>query len=376
MEGEINFKNKIQFTNKNLLKIPTKNSVIEKNETENFNLINSEFNRSNENTIRLINNQNENEINIDTKSINENNLNKPHKLNSQNLEYSKPTKYFDVYYRKIFFSKDNIIFNIIFYDVTDLISARIKISEENIKKQKVLAKIAHEFKTPLTSIISLIGILRDSFDDFHKKIGQTNNNDTIETLDLIQNLSRYVIFLTSDIINYSNPDNINDVKLNNQRINFREISVFCFDILKSLLYCNISKLKKIKPEIIFDGSLEFMNFFSDEVRIKQILLNFISNSVKFTSEGFIKLIFHRHEENDTIVLTIEDSGRGIKEEDKLLIFKDFFRSENYNINSLIDTNIGTGLGLSICKNLADKMEMKIEFSSTFGIGTKLSLVIF
>jgi len=308
----------------------------------------------------------------------------------------KKIKFFDVYYRRINLSNDNIIYNIIFYDVTDLINSRITIDEENKLKHKVLAKMAHEFKTPLTSIICLVSKLLSSYRNnsennkidgnnicntkISKKIKKIKNelqHSSIDTLNLIKNLSEYVIFLTSDIINYSNPKNINDIQLNNQNINLKEISEFCFDILKSLLYCNYSKFEKIKPELIFDDSLDYIQLYSDEFRIKQILLNFISNSVKFTNEGFIKLNFSKcGVEKNLINISLEDSGIGIREENQFLLFRDFSNLEkNYNINSLINANVGSGLGLSICKNLSDKLKMKITLESVYGKGTKIGLNI-
>lgn len=193
------------------------------------------------------NSENKNYTNND-ESINYN------KCDNDNKPNNNETIYFDVYFRKIIISEENIIYNIIFYDVTDLISAKLKILGENNKKQRLFAKMAHEFKTPLTSIISLISILKDNIEpspshSSFKIYCERNfkiNKDTNNTLDLIQNLSQHVIFLISDIINYSNMDKINEMKFENNKIDFKEISRFCFDILRSLLYCNFSKLKKLK----------------------------------------------------------------------------------------------------------------------------------
>ncbi len=301
-------------------------------------------------------------------------------------------KFFDVYYRRINLSNDNIVYNIIFYDVTDLILANIKIDEENKIKHRVLAKMAHEFKTPLTSITSLISLLLSSYEDIsiNKNIDVNNfcdskkkdekvkneNHRIIDTLNLIQNLSNYVIILTSDIIHFSNPNNIDDIQLNNQKIDLRDISTFCFDILKSLLYCNNYKFKKIIPELFFDDLLDFIELYTDEVKLKQILLNFISNSVKFTNEGFIKLNFSKCLEKNQLKISVEDSGIGIREESKVYLFRDYSKLEKNNtINSLNKNNIGSGLGLSICKNLADKLKMKINIQSDYRKGSIISLII-
>jgi len=310
------------------------------------------------------------------------------------------TLYFEVYFRRIYFSDDNIIYNLILYDVSDLIHSKLKILDENKKKQKVFAKIAHEFKTPLTSIISLISILKDDIElelennideeIQHYKGSKTNNKiknpkannkkdilneDTCKTLDIIQNLSRFVIFLTSDIINYSDPENMNQLKLDINKVDFKEMSIFCYDILRSLLYCNHEKFKKIKTKLIYDESLDILNYFSDQVRLKQILLNFISNSVKFTNEGFINLIFKKCSDNDKLILTVKDSGIGIKNEDKNFLFKEYFKNEDVKLNNLNNANIGSGLGLAICKNMADRLNIKINIDSEYSKGSAISLII-
>jgi len=135
-----------------------------------------------------------------------------------------------------------------------------------------------------------------------------------------------VIFLSSDIVSYlhSHPDNINSIKLDYDKIDFKEISVFCFDILKSILYCSMSKHKKIKTKLIFDKNLDTILINSDQKRIKQMLLNFISNSVKFTSEGFIKLIFRKSKNKDYIVISVKDTGIGIKDNEKKFLFQEFY----------------------------------------------------
>jgi len=138
----------------------------------------------------------------------------------------------------------------------------------------------------------------------------------------------------------------------------------------------MSKLKKIKTELIYDDSLNSISHYSDQVRMKQILLNFISNSVKFTNEGFINLIFKNEADKKSIKITVKDSGFGLKDIDKKLLFKEFYKNENTKVNNLNNTNVGSGLGLAICKNIADKLNMKIAMESEYGKGTEMSLIIF
>ena len=149
-----------------------------------------------------------------------------------------------------------------------------------------------------------------------------------------------------------------------------KIMKFCKDICNTLL---ISKEKENYINIIFelDERIQTDNIKvkSDEFRLKKILLNFISNSVKFTKNGFIKIQTILSE--NTIKLSIEDKGVGMLQEDITKLFNDnmmFRTSEKYNQE-------GSGLGLSICKTIASKLNHKIEVKSQYGEGSLFSILI-
>lgn len=149
---------------------------------------------------------------------------------------------------------------------------------------------------------------------------------------------------------------------------------FCFQILNSLLFCNINKKEKIKATLLFDESLDFVKINSDELRIKQIVLNLISNAVKFTNEGEIKLKCKKKSLNGILYvrISITDSGKGIKEEDKVKLFNDFVMLEPSKNE---DNKFGSGLGLSICKNIAEKLNLILDFKSDYGKGSKFLIYI-
>lgn len=291
----------------------------------------------------------------------------PHKKNK--------VKFFDIYFRKVSFGSDNILNNIIFYEVTDLINSKIELYEENKMKNKIMTKIAHEFKTPLISIISLTNSLKGS--GSLSTLSAPANMQLQKTCDLIQNLSRFIIFLTSDIIHYSNSKNMIDLNFNIQDIDFNEIIEFCYDILNSLLYCNQAKFQKIQTELKYDKNIDKISLKSDDVRIKQIIINFISNSVKFTNQGKIVLECSLRNDIECIQMGVIDTGLGIKDEAKAKLFTDFINIEDENNNYRNNLNIalGSGLGLSICKNMAEKLKMKIKFESNYGYGSTFMLLI-
>lgn len=315
---------------------------------------------------------------------------------------------------------------------TTIISKSVK--EIEAESEKKLAKVIHEFKTPLNAIIGLISDLMIKFDKGEKteKIekmmkknqskksnninteSRTNNHNEVisdnntykkhkysnasnaieinfkqneslhksltaenqlklksskQTLSIINSLSNYLIFLVSDFVQYSNSKRNQDIQVFVEKIELRSILEFCFDILNALLICRNAQVA-IETIIEIEDKIGMLELKSDEMRLKQILLNLISNSVKFTKSGAIKILAKTKHNRSAVKITIEDTGMGIRPEDKQLLFKDFELKDKSKFNKH-----GSGLGLSICKFLADKLEHKLKIKSIHGEGTKITLEI-
>lgn len=195
-----------------------------------------------------------------------------------------------------------------------------------------------------------------------------------QSLNIISNLANYIVFLISDIIQHINNKDVKSLKINISKIEYKEITEFCFEILEALLFCNIKKKEKIKTSLIFDKRLNNIKTESDEIRIKQILLNLISNSVKFSNEGEIKLkcILKKFEGKFYVKISVIDTGIGIKEMDIKKLFKEFVQLENGHVEN---NKLGSGLGLSICKNIAKRLGFLLNVKSEYKKGSKFSLFI-
>lgn len=283
--------------------------------------------------------------------------------------FTSKQKYFNVLHRRIKIYDNNIIDNFFFTDITGVISFKINQIQESNQRQRMFAKASHEFKTPLNSIIGMISHILNPTENKYLIPKETQDD-----LRVVSNLSNYVIFLISDIIQYTDSTiKSGELKINMNYVNLKDVMDFCFQILNSLLFCNTVKKEKIKTSLIFDESLEFFKILSDELRIKQILLNLISNAVKFTNQGEIKLKCKKTILNGKLYvkITISDSGNGIREEDKKRLFNDFVMLEP----SKSDNKFGSGLGLSICKNIAEKMNLILDFKTTYGKGSKFFIYV-
>lgn len=294
--------------------------------------------------------------------------------------------FYDVYYRKIKTGKNNnYIEDLFFNEVSELINYKQSLLDENSRKQKVFAKIAHEFKTPLNSLIGIATSIKDN----DKLLSERTKND----LNTMENLSNYLIFLVSDIINYVNLSGFTEIKCQKSLIDIKDVLNFCFEILKSLVSCNRNKQDNILTCLKINDEIGTLLIKSDEIRIKQILLNFISNAVKFTNEGKISLKARKlvKESNTFLKITVADTGIGINKTEEIKLFQDFHvlknnKNKNPNISNVnnelfsnspnkLNNSLGSGLGLSICKAIAEKIGIYIDFSSKEKEGSKFSIEI-
>jgi len=321
---------------------------------------------------------------------------------------------YQVYFRKLQ-EYDNLIdFSI--YNITKIKEAERLKAEDELKDQ-FFAKIAHEFKTPINSILGLISKIKCKLELFLLK-----ENDKIKyEINQVENLSNYTIFLIHDIIDYSkNNKKVSMFNFKREKLDIKEIIEFCKGILETLLISK-GKEKSIKIEINIDKKNFQRNFYaySDTFRIKQILLNFISNSVKFTKSGFIrlnvelaymenKIVGHlqnksahnsvikfskmnnrdeflnkskyksniysycrnEHKKVPHLIISVIDSGMGISDSELKNISEEenAFMRKDYNIE-------GSGLGLSISKFFAKALNHKIKVCSEVGKGSEFSLIL-
>ncbi len=272
-------------------------------------------------------------------------------------------KYYDVYYRKFKITDTNFVYDLMFYESTDLIVSLLKFEEVTNQKHQILGKLVHEFKTPLTSILGLIDNIKVS--------QETDNKLILQNFKIIKGLSSYAIFLISDMIYFSSSKKAEEINILMQQIDVRSAILFSFDVLNSLISCSKSKSDAVSTELEFDEDAYHLTVEADETRLKQIMLNLISNAVKFTNFGLIKIKCFKHPEKELLLISVSDSGAGIKETNQKMLFNHFFmESEVYASNSL-----GSGLGLSICKTMANKMNMEISFKSNYGQGTEFIIEI-
>ena len=231
-----------------------------------------------------------------------------------------------------------------------------------MKKLNFIANMGHEVRTPLNAIISMIELL-------------SNTELTVKQFEYINSLRTcgfQLMDILNDILDFSKIMN-NGIKLKYEPMSINK----CVHSVITML--NNKALEKDLPiNHTIDNKIPDM-VIGDSIRIKQILMNVLSNAIKFTKKGHIDInvqlvkedtnISSTNNNNITILFTITDTGIGISGDKLSKIYDSFRQIENDYLNE----NCGVGLGLSITKHLVDLFNGTIVTESKIGIGTKVQI---
>jgi signal transduction histidine kinase/CheY-like chemotaxis protein len=241
-------------------------------------------------------------------------------------------------------------------DITPEMTAKADAENASASKSAFLATMSHEIRTPLNAIIGLSEI------ELQKKLPQ----DTYDNLEKIYNSGSNLLGIINDILDIS--------KIEAGNFEFVMDPYEITSLINDTVQLNIVRIgvKKIDFELIVDESLP-SRFYGDELLIKQILNNLLSNAFKYTDHGGVSLrVSWERENNDAwIIFIISDTGQGIKKENMGKLF-----SQYAQLNTRANRNIeGTGLGLSITKNLAARMGGSISAESEYGKGSVFTVRI-
>jgi signal transduction histidine kinase/CheY-like chemotaxis protein len=272
--------------------------------------------------------------------------------------------------------EENIEF--IFNDVTN-IKNKEDITAEFKYKTMFLSKVAHEFKNPILSITELVEELseqiiqvKDTNEELSTNLNMSRINDTLTS---IKSMSNYMIILIKDMDFFSRKNqNISNIKLEKEFVKVESIVSFIRDITNILI-------KRLDKQNLLTFKIEQSNAFptqiyTDELRLKEILINLLSNSVKYTMHGEIvlEILF----ENNNLTFIVKDTGMGIPENKRSSLFQPFMQAHNNNNNNNNDNNnVSAGLGLFIVKEMLGLFGSTIEYEPNQSIGSKFkfSLVL-
>lgn len=227
----------------------------------------------------------------------------------------------------------------------------------NKAKSNFLANISHEIRTPINTVLGMDEII----------LRETTETPTKGYAENIREAGTTLLSIVNDLLDFS--------KIECGKMEILPVEYEVANLLSEVI--NMIEIKAVNKQLEFipvvSEDIPYL-LFGDEIRIKQIIINLLTNAVKYTNEGSVVFKVNWKEAGDSsidLIVSVTDTGIGIKEEDLEKIFVSFQRIEeerNRNIE-------GTGLGISITKQLLELMGSSLTVRSEYGVGSTFSFVL-
>ena len=222
-------------------------------------------------------------------------------------------------------------------------------------KSRFLSYMSHEFRTPLGSILSITSLLKDEIDgplseEQHKQVA------------FVSGAARELSDMVDDLLDLA--------KIEAGRITISPAWFDMFDLFSALRGMFRPIVTASSVDLIFEEPVGLPRLFTDDKKLAQILRNFISNSLKFTQRGEVRVSARLESENE-IRFAVTDTGVGIAQELHGTLFEDFSQ-----VDSPLQKRLrGTGLGLSLCKRFAELLGGRVGVQSQPGQGSTFFVII-
>lgn len=228
---------------------------------------------------------------------------------------------------------------------------KLKAEELNQAKTRFIANISHEIRTPLNAILGSSELLSDT--------RLTDEQNAFNKL--ISTSGQALLSILDDVLLFSRNEE-HTIELESYEFNIEECISEVFSIVEPSIN---GKGLTLIADISEHSPIYFLG---DKQRVRQLLLNIISNAIKFTSEGKIKVSVSCSA-TKILVVSVKDTGVGIRKERINHLFEPFAQEDS----SITRNYGGSGLGLAICKQICDAMNGSIEVESELGLGSKFTL---
>jgi signal transduction histidine kinase/CheY-like chemotaxis protein len=229
-----------------------------------------------------------------------------------------------------------------------------EIKEVDRVKNQFLANMSHELRTPLNSIIGFSRVILKGIDG---PINETQNQD----LTAIYSSGQHLLHLINDILDLSK------IEAGKMELQFADVNLG--DMVNSVMSTAIGLVKDKPIKLFHKVDPKLPDIRCDATRVRQVLINFLSNAAKFTDEGSITVEVRPNidpQGKSEVLVTVTDTGLGIAEKDQSKLFQPFSQVDD----SPTRKSGGTGLGLSICRSLIDMHSGRIGLlSSEVGVGS-------
>jgi signal transduction histidine kinase/CheY-like chemotaxis protein len=244
-----------------------------------------------------------------------------------------------------------------------LVKAKLKAEESDKLKSSFLSNLSHEIRTPMNAIIGFTELLLNT---------EVEKEEQLEYLSAIDKSGKNLIAIIDDLIEMSKIES-HQTKPNYTAVNLES----CINDLYDSIKITNKKSKKIDFKIIESKNPALHPIKTDEIKLKQIITNLITNALKFTEQGSVSFGYEIDEQNNQVKFTVKDTGFGIDEKEQKYIFDRFRRVGG-------DRSIkvrGLGLGLAISKAYVEMLggtialESKLEKGSEFSFSIPLEYIV-
>ena len=217
-------------------------------------------------------------------------------------------------------------------------------------KSRFLSNMSHEFRTPLNSILALSRLLLDRLDG-------PLTDEQVKQISFMRKAAQDLFELINDLLDLAK------VEAGKVVVRPGEFDVeHLFGALRGMLR---PLLVHRSLNLVFEDTSGLPTLLTDESKVSQILRNFISNALKFTEQGEVRVAARLSDDGDSVVFSVKDTGIGIAAEDQDKIFEEFAQLDNY----LQRRVRGTGLGLPLTRQLAHLLGGRVWLESELGVGS-------
>jgi PAS domain S-box-containing protein len=239
----------------------------------------------------------------------------------------------------------------------ELFLAKEKAEQASMVKSQFLSIMSHEIRTPMNAVIGMAHLL----------IEDNPRPDQLENLKTLQFSAENLLGLINDILDFT--------KIDSGKVELEHVDFELKNVINRIIHSYTYQAREKALEIIFDYDNEIPNrLFGDPVRLGQIINNLVSNAVKFTQRGYVKIVLKRIDEDSediAVKFHFEDTGIGIPEDKTDTIFEAFTQASAETTRKFG----GTGLGLAIVKKLVALFGGEIQVKPRKEGGTQFTFVI-